>query len=101
MAENHLMVRYETQMKNSKKPIVALVRGKAVGISFTTTAFFDFIYCTPEAEFFVPFMKSFQSPEGASTYTFVKQFGYRRANELLLLDKPVTAKEALHCGYVN
>ena len=46
-------------------------------------------------------MRSYQSPEGASTYTFVKQFGFRRANELLLLDRPIKAQEAMHCGYIN
>ena len=79
----------------SKKPIVGLVRGQAIGISFTTTGLFDFLYCTPEAKFSTPFMRSFQSPEGASTHTFVQHFGQRKANEILLLDKPVTAQEAL------
>ena len=55
----------------SKKPIVGLVRGQAIGIGMTTCGLFDFLYCTPEAKFSTPFMKSYQSPEGASTYTFV------------------------------
>ena len=57
-------------MNKSVKPIVGLVRGKAIGIGFTMTALFDFIYCTPEAVFSVPFMASAQSPEGTSTLTF-------------------------------
>ena len=60
------------QVKNSKKPIVALIRGKCVGIGFTTTSHFDFIYCDPNASFMAPFMASAQSPEGGSTYTFVQ-----------------------------
>ena len=85
----------------SKKPIVGLVRGMAIGISFTTAALFDFIYCTPEASFYTPFMNSFQSPEGASTFTFPAQFGQRKAAEILLLDKRVTAQEAVQCGFAN
>ena len=88
-------------LKNSVKPIVGLVRGAAIGIGFTTTGHFDFIYCSPEAIFSTPFMASCQSPEGGSTFTFPQQFGLRRANEILMLDKPINAKEAVQSGYVN
>jgi enoyl-CoA hydratase/carnithine racemase len=29
------------------------------------------------------------------------QFGVRRANEILFLDRPITAKEAVACGFAN
>ena len=35
----------------SKKPTVFVVRGMAVGISFTIASNADFIYCTPSAKF--------------------------------------------------
>lgn len=89
------------QLKNSVKPIVALVRGVCIGIGFTMTSHFDFIYCAPNAKFSAPFMASAQSPEGGSSYTFAKQFGLRRANEILMLDKPITAHEAVKFGYAN
>ena len=82
----HLMTLCLMAIQKSKKPIVGLVRGQSIGIGFTTTGLFDFLYCTPEAKFSTPFMKSCQSPEGASTYTFVQHFGSRKANEILLLD---------------
>ena len=83
------------------KPVVALVRGGAHGIGFTTTALADFIYVTPDAFFSAPFMASGQSPEGGSTYTFVQQFGLRKANEVLLMDKVITAEEAVKTGFAN
>ena len=95
------MCEFLITLNRSVKPIVGLVRGKAVGIGFTLTSLFDFIYCTPETEFSTPFMASAQSPEGSSTMTFPMQFGIRRANEILLLDKPITAQEAKLSGYVN
>lgn len=52
------------------KPLVAVVRGGCHGISFTSLSLFDFVYCAPDAKFQAPFMQSFQSPEGSSTYTF-------------------------------
>jgi 2-(1,2-epoxy-1,2-dihydrophenyl)acetyl-CoA isomerase len=77
------------------------VRGGCHGIHYTMTALVDFIYVDPNASFQVPFMKSFQSPEGSSTYSFPQQLGIRRANEILLLDRPLLAKEAVQCGFVN
>jgi len=88
-------------MKNSVKPIVAVVSGGCHGIGFTKLSFADFIYCTPNANFRTPFMTSFQSPEGSATYSFPRQFGQRRANEVLLLDKPITAEEAVRSGFAN
>lgn len=87
----HYLVQVLKTLNESKKPIVGLCRGQSIGIGFTMMGMFDFIYCSPDAKFSTPFMKSCQSPEGASTYTFVQQFGLRRANEILLLDKPITA----------
>ena len=73
----------------------------SVGISFTMISNVDFIYCTPKASFYVPFMQSFQSPEGGSTLTFPEQFGTRMANEILMLDRPISAVEAKKAGFIN
>jgi enoyl-CoA hydratase/carnithine racemase len=88
-------------LATSIKPIVCVVRGAAIGIGFTLTAHTTFLYCSPEATFMTPFMRSAQSPEGTSTLLFPKQFGTRLANEILLTDKTVTAQEALKVGYIN
>ena len=54
----HLMVQCLNAINKSKKPIVGLVRGQSIGIGFTTTGLFDFLYVTPEAQFSTPFMRS-------------------------------------------
>ena len=97
----NIMVGMLIAMAKSVKPIVAVVRGGALGIGFTMLSHVHFIYCAPEATFMTPFMKSAQSPEGTSTLLFPQQFGTRLANEILLTDKVVTAKEAVHCGFAN
>ena len=54
----HTMVVNLFAIHNSKKPIVGLIRGQAIGIGFTTAGLFDFIYMTPEVTMSTPFMKS-------------------------------------------
>ena len=68
----YCLVQVLTALKNSVKPIVGLIRGGAIGIGFTITGHFDFIYCSPETKFSTPFMASCQSPEGGSTFLFAK-----------------------------
>lgn len=88
-------------IKNSVKPIVGLVQGWCVGIAFTLSSLFTFLYCTPDAKFIAPFSKSFQIPEGSSTYSFPAIFGQRKANELLFLSQTLDAAEAKRYKFVN
>ena len=57
-------------MAKSVKPIVAVVRGYALGIGFTMLSHTTFLYSSPEAIYHTPFMKSAQMPEGTSTLLF-------------------------------
>jgi peroxisomal 3,2-trans-enoyl-CoA isomerase len=84
-----------------KKPLYVYVKGFAVGMMVTLLAFADFIYCTDNAFFYTPFMTSNQSPEGLSTIMFPQIFGFRKANEMIYLEKKMKAQEALECGFVN
>lgn len=95
------MVPFLMAIKNCEKPIVAVVRGGCHGIHFTPLTLCDFVYCGSDAIFSVPFMKTSQSPEGLSTILFARQFGVKRANEILFLDRPINAKEAVESGFAN
>lgn len=92
---------YLRAINDSVKPVVSVVRGGALGIGFTTLSLVDFVFCGPDAHFMVPFMKTYQSPEGTSTLNFPAIMGKRMAAEVLLLDKTMTAKEAVQCGFAN
>lgn len=46
-------------------------------------------------------MRSFQSPEGTSTYNFPIQFGTRLSNEVLMLERSLSAQEAVASGFAN
>jgi enoyl-CoA hydratase/carnithine racemase len=57
-AVNVVMVDMILAMNKCTKPIVAMVRGGAIGIGFTMLAHSTFLYCSPDAFFMTPFMKS-------------------------------------------
>lgn len=88
-------------MINLEKPLIGVVNGSCYGIAFTMLSLADFVYCTKDATFCAPFIKSFQSPEGTSILSFPQIFGARKAAEILFLDKLVTAKEAFEYGFVT
>jgi len=64
------MVNMLLALNSSRKPIVAVVRGAAIGIGYTLLSHVSMVYCSPEATFKTPFMESGQTPEGTSTYMF-------------------------------
>lgn len=95
------MVNMLLALNECKKPIVAVVRGGSIGIGYTLLSHCTFVYVSPETTFKSIFMQSGQTPEGTSTLMFPKLYGQRKANEILLLDKTMTAQEAVHYGFAN
>ncbi|KAJ3378537.1 Enoyl-CoA delta isomerase 2, mitochondrial [Lobulomyces angularis] len=83
------------------KILIGAVNGPAFGISVTTLTLCDFIYTVPEAVFSTPFMKLALCAEGCSSYLFPRALGLQKANEILLLGKPLTAREFKELGFVN
>ncbi|CAM4511890.1 unnamed protein product [Caretta caretta] len=83
------------------KPLIAVVNGPAVGISVTLLGLFDIVYATDRATFHTPFSELGQSPEGCSSYMFPKIMGLSKANEMLLFNKKLTAREVCAQGLVT
>ena len=76
------------------KLLIAAVNGPAFGIAATTIVLCDLIYASSSASFETPFVRLGQSPEGVSSLTFPRIMGLPKANELLLLGRPISAVEA-------
>jgi len=76
------------------KPLIAAVNGPAFGIAVTTLALCDIVYAAESAKFTTPFMSLGQSPEGVSSILFARLMGSLKANELLMMGKPLNAHEA-------
>ena len=83
------------------KPLVAAVRGPAVGVGTTLLFHCDLVYAGDNAAFSMPFVNLGLVPEAASSLLVPQMSGYHRAAEALLLGEPFMAEAALEVGLVN
>ena len=83
------------------KPLIAAVRGVAIGIGVTILLHADLVYSDNTALFQIPFVSLGLSPEGASSKLLVQQAGYHKAAELLLTAQKFNSEKALDVGLIN
>ena len=57
------------------KPIIAGVNGSAMGLGVTMLPLFDLVYASDSADFYLPYSRLGQVPEGGATYTFPDRLG--------------------------
>ena len=88
-------------ISTAQKPIVAAVRGAAVGVGTTLLLHCDLVYAGRGARFSLPFAQLGLCPEAASSLLLPQLIGYRQAAAKLLLGEPFGADEALAIGFVN
>jgi enoyl-CoA hydratase/carnithine racemase len=83
------------------KPLVAAVRGAAIGGGTTMLTHCDFVYAGESAKFRMPFINLAVVPEFGSTCSIPARIGHIRAAELILLGLPFDAKWAAELGFVT
>ena len=93
--------RYIAALLGFDKPLIAAVRGVAIGGGATVLAHCDFVYAAENASFQLPFIKLGVVPELGTSYWLPAQIGYLAAAELVLLAQPFDAWRAMSLGLVT
>lgn len=88
-------------MRACRKPIIAQVAGKAVGIGATLLLHCDLVYASDRAALVFPFVALGLSPEGGSSLLLPRLAGHIKAFEWLVLGAPCRAEDAAQVGLVN
>lgn len=83
------------------KPVIAAVRGAAIGIGVTLLMHCDFVYLAEDSRLVMPFVGLGLVPEFGSSLLLSSLMGHARAAEKLLLSEPLSAEEALAVGLAS
>jgi 2-(1,2-epoxy-1,2-dihydrophenyl)acetyl-CoA isomerase len=82
-------------------PVIAAVEGSAAGGGMSLALACDLIIATESARFTAAYTRIGLCPDGSMTYSLSRLVGVRRALELTLTNRTLTAPEALDWGIVT
>jgi 2-(1,2-epoxy-1,2-dihydrophenyl)acetyl-CoA isomerase len=82
-------------------PVIAAVNGTAAGAGMSLVCACDLVLAAESARFTMAYTKVGLTPDGSSTYFLSRLVGLRRALELVLTNRVLSAEEALEWGLVS
>jgi enoyl-CoA hydratase/carnithine racemase len=88
-------------LAHARKPLVAAVHGRAVGIGLTMLLHCDLVYVAEDALLSVPFVNLALVPEAASSLLLPARIGHVRAFELFVLGESIDGRTAKEWGIAN
>lgn len=90
-----------TRMARMDKPVVAAVQGNIAGAGISFMGAVDMVLAAESSTFTAAYTAVGLSPDGSSTYFLPRLVGQRRALEMVLTNRRLSAQEALDWGLVN
>ena len=82
-------------------PVVIAVNGTAAGAGFSLAISGDLVLAARSAKFTMAYTAAALSPDGSSSYFLPRLVGLRRAQELMITNRVLTAETALDWGLVT
>lgn len=82
-------------------PVVAVVRGWAVGLGCSLALAADFAVAAEDATLWEPFIERGFTPDSGATWLLPRLVGVARARRMLLLSEKVTGAEAAQWGLIH
>ncbi len=89
------------EITRSPKPVVAAVNGVAAGGGVGLALAADLVVMAESARLVLAFANLGLPPDSGASSALVRALGPWRAREVLMLDRPIEAQEALEAGLVN
>ncbi len=83
------------------KPVVAAVNGTAAGAGLALVLASDMAIASEKAKFVVAFTGIALSPDSSTTFFLPRYVGLKKAMELTLTNRPLSAQEAADMGIIN
>ena len=82
-------------------PLVVAVNGTAAGAGFSIACSGDLVYAADSAKFTMAYTAAGLSPDGSASYYLPRLVGLRRAQELMLTNRLLSAEEAKDWGILT
>ena len=98
--EDSDVARFLGSLLEFPKPLIAAVKGNAVGVGTTLLLHCDVVVAGPSAKFSMPFASLGLVPEAGSSYLFPLLVGYQRAAKIFMTGESFDADSALNMGLV-
>lgn len=89
------------RLARAKAPVIAAVQGSAGGAGMALVLGADLVLASESARFTMAYTAAGLAPDGSSTFYLPRLVGLRRALELTLTNRRLSAQEALDWGIVN
>jgi 2-(1,2-epoxy-1,2-dihydrophenyl)acetyl-CoA isomerase len=90
-----------SRLTRMEPPVIAAVNGTAAGAGMSLACACDFVLAAESARFTMAYTKVGLTPDGSSTYFLPRLVGLRRALELTLTNRVLSAEEAFDWGIVS
>jgi enoyl-CoA hydratase/carnithine racemase len=99
--EDSDVARFLASLLDFPKPLIAAVKGNAIGVGTTMLLHCDVVVAAPSANFSMPFTSLGLVPEAGSSKLFPELVGYQRAARIFLTGESFGADEAKEMGLVE
>jgi len=99
-ADSSEVATFLAALLNFPKPLIAAVKGNAIGVGTTMLLHCDVVIATPSANFSMPFVSLGLVPEAGSTFLFPALVGYQRAAKIFLTGEAFGPAQAVEMGLI-
>ncbi len=90
-----------SRMARMDPPVVAAVHGAAAGAGMSLSCACDLVLAAESARFVMAYSNAGLTPDGSSTYYLPRLVGLKRALDLTLTNRQLSAQEAMEWGIVT